>query len=245
MYRSLLRPKWLVFHLLVFGAVAAMVWLGFWQLRRLDERKTFNQLVAAQLDRPPVPLTDLLAQARDDPTSVEWRQVIVSGTYLADQIVWFNRSQDGVAGDNILAGLVVDPAAGGDESTVVVNRGFVPLGTDAPAPPNFHVEILARVRVPQEHRRGELTDASDGTAPITEVRRIDLARLSPQLPGEVAPVYLDLIDSIPALGPGDPAPIPAPTLDEGPHLSYAVQWFIFATSALVGWALAIRRSAAR
>lgn len=244
MYRFLLRPKWLVFHLLMFAAVAAMVWLGFWQLSRLDERKAFNELVAEQIDQPPVSLSDLLEGAGDDPTSLEWRQVFVAGTYLPEQIVWFNRSQEGVAGDNLLSALVTDSSAsdGGGELTVVVNRGFVGITEEASPPPTSRVEILARVRVPKERQRGELTDASTGSAPITEVRRIDLGQLSAQLPGDVAPVYLDLVDAIPALGPSDPVPVPAPTLDDGPHLSYAVQWFIFATSALVGWVLAVRRS---
>lgn len=35
--------------------------------------------------------------------------------------------------------------------------------------------------------------------------------------------------------------VPLPELSEGPHLSYAVQWFIFATIALVGYPLVLRR----
>jgi cytochrome oxidase assembly protein ShyY1 len=31
-----------------------------------------------------------------------------------------------------------------------------------------------------------------------------------------------------------------PTLDNGPHLSYAVQWFIFTTFVVVGWVFAVR-----
>jgi surfeit locus 1 family protein len=129
-----------------------------------------------------------------------------------------------------------------DGTTVVVNRGFVPLAFEVAAPPTGDTEILARVRLPQERQRGELTDPAGAGAPVVEVRRIDLGRLAAQLPGDVAPVYLDLIDSIPAVGPDDPVPVPPPTLDEGPHLSYAAQWLIFALAVLVGWVLAIRRS---
>ena len=74
------------------------------------------------------------------------------------------------------------------------------------------------------------------------MRRINLDELSTQLPGDVAPVYVDLIDAIPSVSPNDPTPVPPPTLDEGPHLSYAVQWLIFALCVLIGWALAVRRS---
>ncbi len=224
--------------MLVFGSILLMIWLAFWQLRRLDERRAFNARVTEQIDKPPLPLAELLAEAGDDPSSIEWRQAIVSGSYLPDQIIWFNRSQDGQAGDNVLTGL-----AGDGGNTVVVNRGFVLLDSDVAAPSATDVEILGRVRVPQARQRGELTDSSSASGePVTEVRRVDLGQLATQLPGKLAPVYLDLIDSIPALGPSDPVPVPPPTLDEGPHLSYAVQWFIFATSVLVGWVLAMRRS---
>lgn len=232
----LLRPKWIAFHVLVASAIVLMIWLGFWQLSRLEERREFNDVVAARIDQPPVPLQELLPTADADPEAVEWRQVTVSGTYLDDQIVWFNRSQDGLAGDNVLTALV-----SGDD-TVVVNRGFVVLGSDIPAAPDGEIEVLGRIRIPSERRLGGLTDSADG--PVTEVRRVDLELLSAQLPGDVAPVYLDLIGSVPNVAPTDPTPVPAPTLDEGPHLSYAVQWFIFATAVLVGWVLAVRRSLA-
>jgi cytochrome oxidase assembly protein ShyY1 len=237
MYGFLLRPKWIAFHLLVFGSIALMIWLALWQLDRLDQRRAFNDLVTEQIGRPPEPLDAVLAEAGDDPKSIEWRQVIVSGTYLTDQVIWFNRSQDGIAGDNVLSALVE-----ADGATVIVNRGFIPLGFEMPAAPSVETEILARVRVPQSRQRGELTDANDATEPVVEVRRIDLDQLAAQLPGDLAPVYLDLIDAIPAPGPNDPAPLPAPTLDEGPHLSYAAQWFIFAVCVLIGWVLAVRRS---
>ncbi len=173
---------------------------------------------------------------RTDPGSVEWRQVTVTGEYLADQIVWFNRSQDGLAGKNVLSALV------DGDTTVVVNRGFVLLDDDVRPPPTGEIEVLGRIRVPPGRQLGELTDSSQG--PLTEVRRVDLQRLDEQLPGDLLPVYLDLIGSIPNIAASDPVPVPPPTLSNGPHLSYAVQWFIFAAAVLLGWVLAVRRSLA-
>ncbi len=38
--------------------------------------------------------------------------------------------------------------------------------------------------------------------------------------------------------------MPLPALDDdGPHLSYAIQWFVFTICAGAGWWLAVRRSA--
>ena len=45
MYRFLLRPRWIAFTLVVATAIAVMINLGFWQLRRLDERREFNDAV--------------------------------------------------------------------------------------------------------------------------------------------------------------------------------------------------------
>ncbi len=235
MYRFLLRPRWIGFHLLVLAAVVLMVNLGFWQLRRLDERREFNATVTERIEQGAVPLDVVLDEAGNDPGSVEWRLVTASGTYLPDQILVFNRSQGGRPGDNVVTPLELD-----DGRIVLVNRGFVPLGLDVPSAPTTPVEVLGRARPSEERRRGQLTDAADG--PVTEVRRVEIDRIAPQLPGEVVPVYVDLVLSEPPAGPDDPIPVPAPELDEGPHLSYAVQWFIFAACVVVGWVLAVRRS---
>jgi cytochrome oxidase assembly protein ShyY1 len=239
MYGFLLRPKWIAFHLLVFGSIALMIWLGIWQLDRLDARREFNDVVSERIEQPPVSFDELTAStgAGDDPGDLEWRQTLVAGSYLPDQILWFNRSQGGLAGDNVLSPLVTL-----DGTTVLVNRGFVPLGATVPPAPSGPVELLARVRVPQQRQLGELTDAAGRSEPLTEVRRIDFDVLAQQLPAPLAPVYVDLVDAIPAPAPTDPTPLPPPTLDEGPHLSYAVQWFIFAACVLIGWVLAVRRS---
>jgi cytochrome oxidase assembly protein ShyY1 len=122
---------------------------------------------------------------------------------------------------------------------VLVNRGFVPLGTAPPPPPTGTVDVVGTVRPSQGRRTGELTDS--GLA-VTEVRRIDIDQLAPQLPGEVAPVYLDLVSSEPPVQSTDPAPVPPPELSEGNHLSYAGQWLIFAVCVAIGWVFAVRRS---
>ena len=42
-------------------------------------------------------------------------------------------------------------------------------------------------------------------------------------------MYVDLLASVPTQAP-PPVPLPDPELDEGPHLSYTIQWFIFSVS---------------
>lgn len=241
MFGFLFRPKWLLFHVVVIAGIAIMVAAGFWQLDRLDQRRTFNSHVLERSQTEPVALDSILARLDDGSLTIdeaEWLPVVIAGTYLPDQVVEFNNSQQGRAGDNVLTALVED---GEGRRTVIVNRGFVPLGIDAPPAPEIRVENLGFVRPSEVRDRGGLTDADDGE-PLTETRRIDIPRLAKQFPGDVAPVYVQLTASDPPITAGDPEPVVLPELSEGSHLSYAMQWFIFAICVAIGWVLAVRRS---
>lgn len=235
MYRFLLRPRWIAFTLAVVAAVVLMVNLGFWQLRRLDERKDFNATVRDRADVTALPVGDVL-QMDSDPDEVDWTPVVAAGTYEGDeQILIVNRSQEGMAGVNVITPLRLD-----DGTAILVNRGFVPLAEDAPAAPTGPVTVAGLLRESQRRGFGGASDPSEGD--LSEAQRIDIGRLAPQIDGDVLPMWLSLETSDPP--PGDrPVPLPRPELTEGPHLSYAVQWFLFSAAAIVGWVLAVRRSA--
>jgi surfeit locus 1 family protein len=237
MYRFLFAPKWLAFHLLVVVAIVTMVNLGFWQLRRLDERKEFNATVEARYDQPPVALDELLTPSTDNYDDLEWRAVSASGTYLPDEtIVIVNRSQNGAAGRNVVVPLLL-----GDGDVVLVNRGFVPLSiAELPPVPAADVDIVGHLRESQERRTGQLSDPAEGD--LAEAQRVDIERLAPQLPGDVLPMYVDLATSMPPEEPNYPQPVAAPDLSERNHLSYAFQWFIFSIAVAIGWVLAVRKS---
>ncbi len=240
----LTRPRWIAFHLLVIVGVVAMVNLGFWQLRRLDERRQFNDTVTARLVADAVPLDAILSTNAtiEDPVGVdeiEWRSATVTGTYLPTAAVRVvNRSQNGRAGDNIVVPLYL-----GDGRTVLVNRGFVPLGVDDPPLPALEVTVTGIVHPSQVRTALGARDRTDGI--LLEVQRLDLPRLAEQMPGRLLPVYIDLSASTPAEAPGNPQPVIRPDLSEGNHLSYAMQWFIFSIAAIVGWVLAVRVSVRR
>lgn len=235
MYRFLVKPKWIAFTLLCALAVVVMVNLAFWQIRRLHEREAFNELVRTNADMDVTPIGDVLV-AGADPDTVEWRRVTVTGTYLPDQqVVEVNRSQDGQAGFNVLDGLRTD-----DGSVLIVNRGFVPGTEAAPPAPGGTVTLIGQLRRTETRGLGQPSDP-DGVT-LTDVHRIDIPKLAPQLGGDVEPMYLQLLVSTPAEG-RYPVNVAPPELDDGPHLSYTIQWFIFSACVVVGWVLAVRRSA--
>ena len=232
-YRFLLAPKWIGFHLLVTIVVIVMINLAFWQLRRLDERQQFNARVDANTSQPDVAFDEVRANLAE-PSTIEWRQVRVTGTYVPDhQFLVVNRSQNGVTGRNVVDALQLD-----DGSLLLVNRGFVPSTDDAPPAPQGSIEVTGRLRVSEQRTTGQPAD--EAVEALTEIRRIDIDVLAQQFDATVQPVYLEA---------GTPdarslQPIVDPVLDEGPHLSYAIQWFVFSICVIVGWVLAVRRSIA-
>ena len=91
------------------------------------------------------------------------------------------------------------------------------------------------VLVPDEGD-GSVTPDASGV-----VRTLDVAGIASTLPYDVAPQPLQLAEQKPPQ-PGDlPVPVALPELSEGPHLSYALQWFLFAAVAIVGAAILVRR----
>jgi cytochrome oxidase assembly protein ShyY1 len=239
MYRFLARPRWLAFHVLVLVLIVVMVNLGFWQLRRLDERRDRNARVEDRSELPAVPVDEILPVDGGDPNAVEWRSVTASGRYDgAHEVLIRNRSFDGAPGFHVVTPLV---SAGG---TLLVNRGWIPLGGDAgptvPPTPGGEVSITGRIRPTQERGRVGPTDPSEGS--LTELARVDVERIQAQTPGNLYPAYVELIDATPA--PEElPRLLPLPELGNGPHLSYAGQWFLFSACAVAGWVVVVRRAA--
>lgn len=233
MYAFLLKPKWLGFHLLCLAAIVAMINLGLWQLRRLDEKQTFNDRVTAHDAATPVPLTAELLTG--EPTDLIYRQVMATGTYVSTpQFEVVNVTQDGTTGRNVVNALRLD-----DGSLIIVNRGFVPTGSAVPAPPSGEVQVTARLKEGQRAGTGQPRD--DGSQQLTDIRRVDLDALAQQFDDAIAPMYLDLLQSTPA-EPSAVSPIAFPSLSDGPHLSYTIQWFIFTICVAVGWVFAVRKS---
>jgi len=237
--RFLLRPWWVLSHLFVVALVVTMVSLGFWQLRRLDEKRDRNALIESRMDQPTVAVDDLLApgDGADAVGEARFRQVTAVGTYDdGATVVVRNRSQDGVAGAWLVTPLVLE-----DGARVGVLRGFVSFTADGSiveaAAPTGEVSVDGMIVDP---------GSFDGTAPQ------DLAPLlaaEDVVPGLVlaessTPAEPALADATTA-GPTSLLVVPPPELSEGPHLGYAAQWFIFATIAVVGYPLVLRRVLAR
>src|ERR671919_15676 len=135
-----------------------MVNLGFWQLRRLDDKRDRNALIEARSEQPVTPVGELLDPG-DGEAAVDgarYRAVTATGTYDAPTTVTVrNRTQEGVPG-----AWLVTPLRLAEGERVGVIRGFVSLTSDSSVadvpPPTGEVTVTGLVVDP---------DGLDGTAP--------------------------------------------------------------------------------
>lgn len=241
--RIAVRPRWVVFSVLVVFVAVACVFLGFWQLSRLEERRASNFVLAARLEREPIPLEDLRSALRPDQgvevdaADYEYTRVTATGR-LSDRGRVLVRSQvvSGQAGVHGVYAMEL-----GDGTAVLVNVGWFPLGMKIGSIAHVfgesgQVDLSGLVRAGQ--KRPALGRA-EPPGPLDTVARIDIDRIQQQVELPLLPFWIQLV------GPHDPGhlpiPVPLPEVGEGSHLSYAVQWFSFGAVAVIGYAALMRR----
>jgi surfeit locus 1 family protein len=239
-YRFLRSPRWIAGIVIAVLAVVTFVNLGLWQLRRLDDRRTANVLIEAGMTAEPSELSALLRE-ESDPAALAFRRVRASGVYLVDEEVILQvRSLNGQSGHEVLTPLLLD-----DGTVVIVDRGWVTIDVAGPPvvgsePPSPEVTVGGVLRESQEKGRFGPSDAASGR--LERISRVDLNRLQQQFDQPLLPVYLRLETQAPAQSGRYPIALPPAGVSEGPHLSYAMQWFIFATIVAIGFPVLVRRT---
>ena len=230
---------------LVVAAAAGMVGLGFWQLARLRERQGMNLSIRARLAQTPQTLT---AGTGDLP---DYQPVQAQGTYdFSQEIVLRNRAHDGQPGVHVLT-----PLRLADGGAVLVDRGWIPYLQAGAADRAPYQQPTGPVTVTGIARRSQSRSATflpaDPTASPNGPRLDawfwpDIAQIEIQTPYALLPFYVELAPAT------DTQALPISgyevDLSDGPHLSYAIQWFSFSVILLVGsaalWRQRRRRPAA-
>lgn len=222
------RARGYLFFGITVVLAAGFVRLGIWQLSRLGERRAHNRAALAARGLPEVVLNSPTRGVRF--TGLENRRVTATGRYdFGWEVVLRGQTEKGVAGVRIITPLRV----AGRDTAVLVQRGFVP------SPDAMTVDLGAL------HEEGDLTVSGlatvlpDSGSPgeprdlhgQLTWRRVDLRELTGRMPFPLAPILV--LQSPDSALPAQPRRDEPPELDDGPHLSYAIQWFAFAITALV------------
>jgi surfeit locus 1 family protein len=215
--------------IVAFLIAAVCVGLGIWQLQRLGERRARNAVMLAARALPP-----LVVHAQLPGDSAMDRRLRARGRYdYVHERLWRPRSYEGVPGVDL-----VTPLRLPDGSALLVDRGW------APSPDGYHVDQ-------QAYREGEGEGEGGDSGEV-----VGLGMRAPRGRGDVDPGVLK--DSVPypllpfvlQEFPSDSPTVrpalrrwPAPPVSDGPHLSYAIQWFSFATILVIGSIALVRKRA--
>jgi cytochrome oxidase assembly protein ShyY1 len=202
--------------------------LGNWQTRRAAEKTALQARLQQRSAQAP-----LVLDGKDvDPAAVEYRRVMVSGTFLPNWTVYLdNRPLDGRSGFVVVTPLRI----AGSDRVVLVERGW------APRDPAVH-DRVPTVPPPAGLRTVE------GSAVSHPARVMDLGTPPPPAPGAIVQnldvdgfarasglsVLPVLVEQAGPAGEGDAALVrqwAAPATDVDRHKGYAFQWYALAGMA--------------
>lgn len=205
--------------------VSVLVSLGMWQLHRKDEKRALIAALTERLTAAPVALPPKTGWPNLRAASDEFMRVTFTASFppLPDASVYSSGSalRTDISG---LGKFVFAPARLADGAIVVINRGFVPEGSQV-ATEIFRetVKLTGYIRFPE--KPGIFTAHPD-TAKRLWFLRDHLAMAGANGWGQadqVAPFYIDLEAPVPVGGLPKPGPLQVHLKDD--HLQYAITWF--------------------
>jgi surfeit locus 1 family protein len=235
--RLFVSRRWWWVSILVVAGMAVTFRLGIWQVNRLQQRRARNAEYIEQIQAAPLALDgDGLTASADE---LRDRLAESEGRFDFDeQVVLVQQNYEGRPGVHLIAPFVID----GTNEAILVDRGWIPaheyergelgrfadLGQDT---------VHGSLQPSQTLSGGRVSDV-DGRQ--DEWYRIDIEAIQEQLPYELLSAYL--MEAPPAeIQEHLPYRVePEIDLSEGPHLGYAIQWFLFCLMLAVGYAYFVR-----
>ncbi len=226
------REPWAILKsLIALALIVLCIWAAQWQYHRGIDRHARNTIIEERIAKDAIDLANIDENISDN----EWRSITTTGVFdQTKQILLRNRYSEGKYGYEVLT---LFTSTSGEKFWV--DRGWVQAGeTATTAPevtrvPETEVTITGRFRLDSSLPRGSffaLPGSGEGL----------VSELNAQSQLDTEKFYLDLLEgSDPSLTPAVPAQLPS--LSDGPHMAYALQWLFFGGLVIYGRFL-IRRS---
>jgi len=232
-FRPFLTIRVIFSTFFVFLGAIVLFRLGLWQISRYYERQAFNNQYTSQ---QAAPILDLNEVDWIDLEKFEYRRVTVRGRYdHLHAIVRVNQYYQGKLGYALMTPLVLE-----DGHAIFIDRGWIPANPTSNMP-NWEdytsvteVEIQGILRNPVE-----INNSGESNDPRIWIDFYPL-KLQEQIPYQIATVFIQPFPD----GTENP-PIATSMqveIGDGPHLSYAFQWFSFGIILLMGYPFVLRKS---
>ena len=224
---------WLTWLLLAGIFATVCVFLSQWQFNRRTEALVKIDRVVQNFDQPALPIEQLVPRDKFDSEN-EWRQVTLSGHFLIeDAVLVRNRPNNGQPGFLQLIPFISDAG-----KIYAIETGWIPTGEkqdypDAVAMPSAaDRQIIARIRAAEP--------SLNRNAPSGQIATINIESLIAKTQVSNS-IYKRVYFSLAQKYNNQRLPIltSRPQMNEGNHLSYALQWILFALMAFAAlwWAI--------
>ncbi len=243
---SLSTLQWIALAVGVAVFVTACISLGRWQFSRHEARDEVIATIVENYDSQPRELSSFVRSVSDPlPASEVWAVAQLEGEYLPQYTALLrNRPINSTPSVHVLVPFAMD-----NGRVILVNRGWVPYdnGVERPSripePPSGQVTITVHLRATEP--------SSSKDAPSGQVQAINVEdafaagahyAALPELDSKstFTQVYGSLRSETPE--PQEPVnSLPRPSTDPKSHLSYAMQWWVFALGGLAGFVVLIVR----
>jgi len=231
--KVVLSRRWLTALAVAALFALSCAFLGRWQWHRHEDKAARADRINSHYLASPVALSRAMPGPDVPlPLAKEWTLVTATGRYAAERLMLVrNRPNNGVFGYE-----VVLPLELADGTAMLVDRGWIPNGRNATEPSSVPATPTGDITVTGWLRPGE---PSQGRAmPNGQLASINIAEARAQTGARLYDAYLILRAE--AGKPGErltrPQPLEQPDTGEGPHLAYALQWWL---AAPVGFILVL------
>ena len=217
--------------LVALALIVLCVWAAQWQYHRGVDRHARNTIIEERIARDAIELGQIDSVLANN----EWQSIVTTGSFDANkQILLRNRYSEGKYGYEVLT---LFTSTSGEKFWV--DRGWVQAGATATTPPEVtsvpagEVTITGRFRLDSSLPRGSFFALPGSGEDL-------VSELNAQSQLNTEKYYLDLLSgSEPSLTPAVTAQLPS--LSDGPHMAYALQWLFFGGLVIYGRFL-IRRT---
>lgn len=235
-WKFLLSRRWLGYltMLILFSIACAL--LGNWQFVRRAEAQAEITRIDTNYSAEPVPIQTVLGQSDSFvEDEMKWLPVSLQGEYFGEPYLARNRPGQGGVGANIVQSMRLS-----DGTVVFIDRGWVRATAEnftpatLPDAPQGTTTVIARLFESEPQIEGR---SSAGNT-VASINVPELASLTGTTDDAILSAYGQLISESPSSTTGILAP--KPVRDEGPHLSYALQWYVFILIAVIGFVYAAR-----
>lgn len=230
--------RWLSMLAVAAAFAITCFYLGQWQWHRHEGKAARAQRIERHYTATPVPLSVAMPRPGATlPLPQEWTTVTATGRYDAQHAMLVrNRPNNGIYGYD-----VVVPLQLANGTSLLVDRGWIPNGRTAADPSRAPATPTGEITVTGWLRRGEPSLGRQMTN--GQLASINLAEAGAQSGASLYGAYLVWRTEVGTAGQRieHAQALESPDTGQGPHLAYALQWWLAAPVGIVLVVVGARR----